>query len=207
MPGLIYVHDPMCSWCWAFRPALATLRERLPKALEFTSLLGGLAPDSEAAMPETLRTTLQATWRRIQQRVPGTEFNHAFWTNCQPRRSTWPACRAVIAAARFDRADAMTLGIQQAYYLQARNPSDEDTLIDIATSLGIDRDAFAERLRAAATASELQRQIERTHALGVGSFPALVLDLDGSRWPIPVDYTRPEAMLDTIAELRRFGEE
>ncbi len=207
MPGLIYVYDPMCSWCWAFRPALATLREQLPKAFEFTSLLGGLAPDSDEAMPETLRTTLQATWRRIQQRVPDTEFNFAFWTDCQPRRSTWPACRAVIAAARFDQADAMTLGIQQAYYLQARNPSDEDTLIDIADNLGIDRDAFAEQLHAEATATELQRQIARTHALGVSSFPALVLDLDGSRWPIPIEYTRPEAMLDTIAELRSFSGE
>ncbi len=204
MPALIYVHDPMCSWCWAFRPALAALRRQLPAEFQFISLLGGLAPDSNEPMNKQLRKTLRATWRRIQQRVPGTEFNFDFWNTCRPRRSTWPACRAVIAAARFDRSEAMTLGIQQAYYLHARNPSDEHTLVTIATDLGIDGMAFTEQLRSQATEAELQRQITLAHALGANAFPCLILDLDGSRWPIPIEYNQPKAMLATIEELLAF---
>jgi hypothetical protein len=37
--------------------------------------------------------------------------------------------------------------------------------------------------------------------MGVDSFPALVLDCSGSRWGIPVEYTDPAAMLETIGLL------
>ena len=97
-----YVHDPMCSWCWGFSPALGELLAGLPAGVEVRRLLGGLAADSELPMGSAMRERLQDTWRNIQRRVPGTRFNFDFWTSCSPRRSTWPACRAVIAARRQD---------------------------------------------------------------------------------------------------------
>ena len=87
---LIYVHDPMCSWCYGFAPALAALRAGLPPDLGYRRLLGGLAPDCAEAMPEAMRLQLQETWRRIEGRIPGIRFNYDFWTRCTPRRSTYP---------------------------------------------------------------------------------------------------------------------
>lgn len=91
LPVLYYVHDPMCSWCWAFVPVWQQVQEQLaewPVRIEY--LLGGLAADSDVPMPEDMQHMLQATWRRIQQHVPGTEFNFAFWTDCQPVVQFWP---------------------------------------------------------------------------------------------------------------------
>ena len=132
---LYYVHDPMCSWCWGFRPVWLELKQTLPEELQLLSLVGGLAADCDEPMPQALRDKLQATWRRIQQVIPGTGFNFDFWRDNTPRRSTYPACRAVIAARELaDKADQMTHAIQQAYYLQARNPSDQETLVDTSGS-------------------------------------------------------------------------
>ena len=97
---LYYAHDPMCSWCWGFRPVWEQLTHRLPSNVRTQRLLGGLAPDNNQPMSEQTRERIQDTWRRIEQRIPGTEFNFDFWEKCQPRRSTYPACRAVIAAGR-----------------------------------------------------------------------------------------------------------
>ena len=97
---LYYVHDPMCSWCWAFRPVLLELKAKLPDTIEFIRLLGGLAADSDDPMPEETRHYVMDNWKRIQQQLPDTEFNYDFWTTCTPRRSTYPACRAVIAARK-----------------------------------------------------------------------------------------------------------
>ncbi len=201
MPNrLYYVHDPMCSWCWGFGPALETLLAGLAPDIAVERLLGGLAPDSQEPMPESMREQLQQTWRRIQQRIPGTPFNFEFWTRCLPRRSTWPACRAVIAARRQDpRFDlAMTAAIQRAYYLEARNPSDTETLIGLAGEIGAERAAFAQDLDAAQTHRTLEQEMSRARGMGVNAFPALVLDCSGSRSPIRVDYTNPAAMLETI---------
>jgi len=115
---LIYVHDPMCSWCWGFEPVRKQLFQRLNPNIKVKRLLGGLAPDSHAPMPLEMQVFLQNTWRKIENHIPGTQFNFDFWTKCQPRRSTYPANRAVIAARlqgeQFD--ELMTTKIQQAYY-------------------------------------------------------------------------------------------
>lgn len=197
---LYYVHDPMCSWCWGFRPALEALIAGLPQEIEVERLLGGLAPDSQEPMPSSMREQLQQTWRRIQERIPGTRFNFDFWTLCSPRRSTWLACRAVIAARRQDPAFdlAMTDAIQRAYYLDARNPSDAETLIALAGEIGADRMAFARDLDAPETHRALAQEMAQARGMGVDSFPALVLACSAGRWRIPVEYTDPAAMLETI---------
>ena len=40
----------------------------------------------------------KSNWKRIQEVIPGTKFNYDFWTLCEPKRSTYPSCRAVICA-------------------------------------------------------------------------------------------------------------
>lgn len=201
---LYYVHDPMCSWCWGFAPVLGQLLKRLPVDIQVTRLLGGLAVDSDQPMPLALQQTIAATWRRIQERIPGTQFNFDFWTQCAPRRSTWPACRAVIAARQQgEEFDArMTRAIQQAYYTQARNPSDEMTLIELAVQLGLDKQAFARALSGEPVQQQLLMEIERTRQLHATSFPGLVLETAGNIWPIPVNYNDSAPMLEMIAGLR-----
>jgi putative protein-disulfide isomerase len=200
---LIYIHDPMCSWCWGFRRTFEQLCASLPQHVSVTRLLGGLAPDSDQPMPADMQTRLQQTWLRIQQRIPGTRFNFDFWQACDPRRSTWPACRAVIAAREFDTVleTAMIAAIQRAYYLEARNPSDINTLVSLAEHLGIDGMAFAQRLDAPETQATLADEIAQTRSMGADSFPSLRLQTGDSLWPVPVDYTDAGAMLATIQAL------
>lgn len=200
---LYYAHDPMCSWCFAFAPAWAALQSQLPSGVVIKRLLGGLAPDTEQPMPEALREQLQATWRRIESHVPGIRFNFDFWTRCAPRRSTYPACRAVIAAreqgVRYDA--LMTQAIQRAYYQEARNPSEEATLIELAAELGLDVGQFTTTLRAPATHAALLTEIERADALGASGYPSLILLTSSGRWPVRLDYHDAVPMRETIEAL------
>ena len=200
---LYYVHDPMCSWCWGFIPVLKDFLEKLPDGIRVKRLLGGLATDTTAPMPAAMRQTIEATWRRIQETIPGTVFNHDFWTQCSPRRSTFPACRAVIAArmqgAAFDA--RMTRAIQLAYYTQARNPSDDVTLVELAGELGLDTSVFVAALRSEPVQQQLLAEIELSRQLHATSFPSLVLKTDSTEWRIPVDYNDSTPMLEMVAEL------
>ena len=204
---LYYGHDPMCSYCWAFRPEWEKLKtalgERFP-ALEIVYLMGGLAPDTEEAMPESLQQKLQSTWRHIQTLVPGTRFNFDFWRLQQPRRSTYPACRAVIAARMMDPGleEPMILAIQKAYYLQALNPSNEDTLVACAESIGLNPARFAEKLRSEVCDRAFIRERELSRGLGIRSFPSLVMTEKGKNFSIPINYNDAEAMLEQIEALK-----
>ena len=187
--------------------------------------MGGLAPDSDEPMPAEMRTYVQQAWRAVTART-GVAFEHRFWEECAPRRSTYPACRAVIAAGfleqrvgepaepsalslapaaksaatdspkaphaptrtpefearypdfgptlRLDaKPGAMLHAIQRAYYREAQNPSDADTLIECAASIGLDREAFAAQLEADETEKALQAHLARRRALGADSFPTV----------------------------------
>ena len=202
---LLYVHDPMCSWCWAFRPVLASLIDALPPAATVQRVLGGLAADDESPMPRTMRDSLQATWRHIEQTVPGTRFDFSFWTENVPRRSTFRACRAVLAACEQDPALEVPMieAIQSAYYREARNPSERDVLIALAAGLGCEEERFAADLDHPRLHAALEREREITAALGVQGFPSLVLVTTtpggGARWEhVGIDYCDHAPMLAAI---------
>lgn len=194
---LYYAHDPMCSWCWAFRPTWERIARQVQGRLDVRRILGGLAADSKEPMPREMQHYLQGTWRIIQQRVPGTRFDFAFWERCAPRRSTYPACRAVIAARNqaAESEETMILAIQQAYYLQARNPSENEVLIAIAGEAGLDADRFAADLNAEKTHSRLLEEIAFGRAIGVQGFPSLVLKSEAGYRVLSYDYNDPEVLL------------
>lgn len=200
VPTLYLVHDPMCSWCYAFAPTWRRIEAAIAGSISVQYVVGGLAPDSDQPMPPQLQGHIQETWRRIQAAVPGTEFNFDFWTRCEPRRSTYPACRAVLAAKHFDPRYEVKMieRIQNAYYLQARNPSDVETLCELAGEIGIDVEAFRDRIGSDACQAMLDSDLQKTRTLGVRGFPSLVLATDGGVAPIPHDYSDP---LITISAL------
>lgn len=197
---LLYFLDPMCSWCWAFAPALRAIEAQLPEEMPLVRVLGGLAPDTDETMPPHLQQKLQEGWRNIQTRVPGTVFNFDYWAVCTPRRSTHRACRAVILAGRHggESEKAMIDAIQRAYYLEARNPSDRSTLVALAGEIGLDEAGFALVLDDPETQAELDRQILFSRELGVKGFPTLLLDKGTERRFITIDPNDPEGILQQL---------
>lgn len=195
----------MCSWCWAFRPSLLALMKGLPKEIETIRLLGGLAPDSDNPMPEDMRQLVKGHWQAIQQQVPATQFNYDFWVDCDPRRSTYPACRAVVAArnqgTKFDA--EMTLAIQEAYYLNARNPSDYSTLIALSDEIGLDKDKFVQDINSPDTNEILLQEIKQSRCMSLNSFPSLLLVNGEKQLRVRPDYINADAMLEQVNRFTR----
>jgi putative protein-disulfide isomerase len=201
---LFYIHDPMCSWCWGFSAVWQSILKQLPKGVQLETVLGGLAPDSDAPMPEDTQQFLKKTWKHIESVIPGTPFNYDFWSLCKPRRSTYPSCRAVIAARAIDpkRELEMISAIQTAYYLQAKNPSDAAVLIELAEAVGLDKTQFAKALNSADVEQSLEENIHTFRnfgaTLGVSGFPSLVLKTHNGCAAIPIDYNNSAVTLDAI---------
>ncbi len=197
---LYYVHDPMCSWCWGYRPTWEQLRSHLPEGVTTQHLLGGLAPDNDQPMPLALQQKLQAVWRQIHTQL-GTEFNFDFWANNQPRRSTYPACRAVFSAAEQGREEEMILALQQAYYLRAMNPSDIDSHLQLAEELGLDILRFKQDVADDAIEQALQHQIQLARQWPIAGFPSLLLQIDGHVYPVKLDYQDFQVSLADIQRM------
>ncbi|NVD08943.1 DsbA family protein [Vibrio sp. JPW-9-11-11] len=199
---LYYVYDPMCSWCWGYKPVWQQIQNSLSEKIDIHYLLGGLAPDSDVAMPDEMQKQIAAYWKKIEDYL-GTAFNYDFWTQNTPRRSTYPACRAILAARKQGAEFAMLDAIQQAYYLQARNPSDADVLLNLAQQTGLDTQQFEHDFTSADLNQSLLDEIAFARRIGGNSFPSLFVQTAQGCVELPVDYqsaTRTIKQVEALIE-------
>jgi len=198
---LFYVYDPMCSWCWAFQPVWKALKAKLPTALQVVQVVGGLAPDSTRPMSIGMQRHIQNQWRMIEERVPSVHFNFEFWEKCLPTRSTYPACRAVIAAQMQGRAyeDAMIDAIQQAYYVLAENPSEMEVLQGCAERIDLDVKQFKYDVMSSECRHQFKQELQLAQIMGAHTFPSLVLELEHGFEHVEVRYDDVDAMFEDIS--------
>ena len=200
---LYYIYDPMCSWCYAFEHPLNILQKQLPAELNFKTILGGLAADTKTPMPIETQTMIQQAWQQIESTLPNVRFNFDFWTKNTPLRSTYPACRAILAVENQvpKLAESMRQLIQHAYYQEAKNPSLNETLIACAAQLSLNIDQFSKDLLSLAINIKLSEQRHFSRLLGVSSYPSLRLVLKSEIYTIPIDYTEIDPTLNQINKL------
>ncbi|WP_457934747.1 DsbA family protein [Pseudoalteromonas sp. SCSIO 43210] len=184
---LIYIHDPMCSWCWGYTPTWLKLKAELENKLTVEYKVGGLAPDSQTAMTQNMKERLESIWHKIESEL-GTQFNFDFWKKNQPRRSTYPACRAALIARKKNKESEMIEAIQHAYYLNAQNPSDDSVLICLAEQIGLNKNEFTVALLSDEVNYELKVELQYTRSLPIHGFPSLVFLREDKLYSIEINY-------------------
>lgn len=199
-PVLFYFHDPMCSWCYAFRHSLFEITHALPEHMQIKKCLAGLAKDSDLPMDKATQDYVIDNWHRIEQQVRSTQFNYDFWTLNTPQRSTYPACRAVLSAKQqgLHFEDLMIQAIQTGYYQQAQNPSQLDVLIGFANSIELDRERFQQDIISEAIEQQLKKEIHFSRSIGVRSFPSLVLSTEKGYEMLSIDYNDTKSVISHL---------
>ena len=92
----------------------------------------------------------------------------------------------------------MLQGIQTAYYLQAKNPSDLDTLVDLADSIGLNSASFVKQMNSERLNQKLMSEIAAVRQLPIQGFPSLVLELEKQLTPITLDYQHWQTTFELI---------
>jgi putative protein-disulfide isomerase len=190
----------MCSWCWGHRPQWQLLQDALPENVVVNNIVGGLAPDSDEIMPLAQQQAISGYWKNIEELL-GTKFNHDFWQKNQPRRSTYPACRAVIAARWQHAEEPMILALQEAYYLNAKNPSDISVHLELAAALGLDVRKFEDDLKSDQLEQAFTEELQLAYSLPISGFPSMVLLHKDQVHVIPLDYKDHRGALKSIVEI------
>ncbi|MEZ8101205.1 DsbA family protein [Vibrio bivalvicida] len=197
---LYYIYDPMCSWCWGYKPVWQQICQILEGKIEIQYVVGGLAPDSDLPMSAEMQRQIVSHWRKIEDFL-GTQFNYEFWNTNLPRRSTYPACRAVLAARKQGAEKQMLSAIQSAYYLEARNPSDSDVLIDLADSIGLDIERFESDFGSVTLNEEFMREVDFARSIGGNSFPSLFVQTAEGIVELQVNYQSAQTTISQIEQL------
>jgi putative protein-disulfide isomerase len=176
------------------------VRERLQGKLDIAYVVGGLAPETDTPMSLEMQAYLQQTWRKVSQHT-GVTFNYDFWSLNIPKRSTYPACKAVLVARQAGLELAMYEAIQRLYYQRAGNPSEYANLYQLAEELGLERQEFIQQIHSDAIDGLLQQEIRLVERLGAQGFPGLVLQGCKHTHLIEHSYTNVEENLTRIQAL------
>jgi putative protein-disulfide isomerase len=178
---LLYVMDPMCSWCWGFAPVAEALVQQAQAAgVELHLVAGGLRTGSGAALEPTTRRYILEHWQAVAK-LTGQPF---LFDSALPDGfvyDTEPACRAMVAARSLDPQMAWGLVklIQTAFYTEGRDVTQASVLVELAEQAGLPRIVFAEAFDSAEQLTATAADFTWVQDLGIAGFPTLLAERKG----------------------------
>ncbi len=201
---LIYIADPMCSWCYGFGPELAKLLARHPDA-ELELVMGGLRPFNTQPATAEFRGMLREHWRHVAT-ASGLPFSEAALDRSGFAYDTEPACRAVVTARNIDAAKALGYmkAVQAAFYRDGRDVTRGDELADIAAECGFERDTFRMLLDSPQLRDAARADFARTQSLGIAGFPTLGVIHAGQVYLVTSGYATEDVLEYRLAEIDRL---
>jgi putative protein-disulfide isomerase len=178
---LLYVGDPMCSWCYGFGKEMTELMTMHPRHWIWTSSSAACAPALPTCpMAQARKECRLGHWARVEA-ASGLPFNRAALLARENFIcDTEPVCRAVVAARRLaPAADLLAVfrALQHAFYVDGLDTTNGRVLATVvARTLQADAEHVLRLWQAADTIALTRADFNRVSALGVRSFPALLLD-------------------------------
>lgn len=201
---LVYVVDPMCSWCYGFAPQLTRLVETA--GVDGVELvMGGLRAGNREPMDPARRATLRGYWTRVHA-MSGQPFTD---DDAMARPGfvydTEPACRAVVTARTLAPARARDYmnAVSSAFYRDGRDTTHGDVLAAIAAENGFDRAEFAAQFDSPPIKLETQQDFRQVQAWGIGGFPTLLAVVGDQLHLVSSGYTDADQLklrLDRVME-------
>ena len=200
---LIYIMDPMCSWCWGFAPVLDAIQTVHPD-LRMDLVAGGLRPGVTDPMQDAARQALAEHWQAVRE-ASGQPLLDPDALPAGFIYNTEPACRALVVARELDadRAWALVKAIQGAFYGQLRDVTQCSVLADLAEQVGYSRSSFRQALVAETAIAAVQADFGWVAGLGISGFPTLLAERDGMLALLSNGYQPAEGIL---ALLQRWVE-
>ena len=173
--SLIYVVDPMCSWCWGFSPVFEEIVRRYQVQVNVQILLGGLRPGNKKPFDAEKRDYVLHHWHAVHERT-GQPFNFTFHMSSDFTYDTEPPSRAVRVVRQLapDKERAYLKAVQEAFYVQNRDVTREQVLSEIAEGRGLEQPVFLELFRNPVTKKDTWEEFAQARDWGVDGFPTLL---------------------------------
>jgi putative protein-disulfide isomerase len=212
--SLVYVGDPMCSWCYGFGVPLQKLLQQLPD-VPLAVVLGGLRAYNKEVMPTALKNTLHHHWEEVTKRS-GKPFGTGQFDREGYIYDTEPACRAVVTIRTHaaEHTLAMYHAIQLAFYAQGRDITQTSVLADIWQTLkeewidskltddaDFDQNAFIEAFESEGIKTQTRNDFAMVQQWGIRGFPALIAVVNGEAQLVANGYMEADEMLQRVQQV------
>ena len=208
--SLVYVGDPMCSWCYGFGVPLQKLLQQLP-GVPLAVVLGGLRAYNKVVMPDALKSTLRHHWSEVTKRS-GKPFGTGQFDQEGYIYDTEPACRAVVTIRTHaaEHTLAMYHAVQHAFYAEGRDITQTSVLADVWQELVdseqvgdvvFSRNAFMEAFESDTIKTQTRNDFAMVQQWGIRGFPALIAVVNGEAQLVANGYMEADEMLQRVQQV------
>jgi len=180
---LIYGFDPLCGWCYGFAPALRRIRDEFP-GLAIELRMGGLITGDRIRPYREAADYIKQASSRLTA-VTGVALGEAFFSgilaNPGVTASSLPPCDVLLQLRQSDPDAVLDVAaaLQQAHFGEGLDLNDPATYDFVILRLGSKAAVHVPAPHELRPALDLEFQASR--ALGITSYPTLILDRDGAR--------------------------
>lgn len=172
---IIYVGDPMCSWCWGIAGELERLRTAHADKADFTLLLGGLRPGGTDTNKE-MASFLEHHWKQVTK-LSGQPINYKILENEDFIYDTEPPSRAVRVVRELDstREFEFFSAVQEAFYVRNLDTNDIETYLGLCDEFNFDRERFTALFQSEKMKAATRNDFAQAASIGIRSFPTVLL--------------------------------
>ena len=198
-PKLIYVGDPMCSWCYGIAEELAQTTEHYNKTLDLEIIMGGLRAGGGEEWNTQFKDFLKHHWEDVGM-LSGQPFKFDIlkWESFD--YDTEPSCRAVVTVQSIDNKQALAFfkEVQKGFYLENRDPKTIEFYKPICQQMGINFELFSDKFESNEMKAATKQHFQKSQQIGVRSFPTILVEYKGQLHLVASGYSTFEKMKEKI---------
>lgn len=199
---LIYVGDPMCSWCYGFSEELAAVVKNYEKDLELEVVMGGLRPYFDKPISE-MKDFLSHHWEDVNK-ASGMPFVYGILDRADLVYDTEPPCRAVVVIREMSPNHELDFfkACQSAFYYENKDMSQTESYHGILNELQISTEAFDKLFHSDEMKLKVKEDFKRAKEVGVNSFPTLLFQVNGETHILAQGYVKSAKIIEKIESRR-----
>jgi len=197
---LIYVGDPMCSWCYGIAEEWTAVYNQYKDKAEIEMVMGGLRPYYDEKMIN-MKSFLSHHWEDVHK-ASGQEFNYDILDRPDLAYDTEPPCRAVVVVKSLAPGKEVPFFklTQRDFYFHNKDMNLAASYHDALKQLEISTSEFDEAFQSEKYKAAVKDDFQRARALGVNSFPTILMEKDGKISVIARGYSKSQ---NIIAEINK----
>lgn len=198
---LIYIGDPMCSWCYGIAPQLEEVIEVQSEKMEVVFIMGGLRPHFDKKMIE-MKSFLSQHWQEVNQ-ATSQPFNYGILNDKVMAYDTEPPCRAVVTVRNIkpEIVDQFFKLTQEQFYVDNMDMNAASSYHKNLKTLDIDISVFDAQFSSEDMQKATANDFVQAQKLGVNSFPTILLEYNGQVHKVCNGYRKAaeiNAIIDNI---------
>jgi putative protein-disulfide isomerase len=207
---LIYVVDPMCSWCYGFSKEVKELMDMNP-GISLEIVMGGLSAGSTKLLDKAGKRFRLMHWAKVEA-LSGLPFNREALIEREGFvYDSEPASRALVTAIKLNTGvDILKIfrAIQNSFYVSGEDVTNPKVLVKILSNIfasggySVNEDFILSIFNSDEIKLETESHFKKVkHTFRISSFPALLLEDNGEIKTISSGYMTANALQEIMINI------